>query len=73
MSPRPVPAVTANSVYLSSRQVRERFGGRGELWITRQIESNGFPKPVRFGTGRLLYWKLADVEQWEATQAQRVA
>ena len=75
MSPRLVPpaAVSGNTVYLSSHQIRARFGGRGELWVYRQIARNGFPKPVKFGSGRLNYWKLSEVEAWEAAQAQRVA
>jgi len=70
MSLRVTPAITSNVIYITSRQIRERFGGRGELWITRQIETNGFPKPVRFGNGRLLYWKLSEVEEWERSRAQ---
>jgi predicted DNA-binding transcriptional regulator AlpA len=73
MSPRPVPAITANSVYLSSRQVRERFGGRGPLWIPRAIKSKGFPKPVTFAGGRLYYWRKEEIEAWERDHAERAA
>ncbi len=73
MSPRLASPVTPSTVYLTSRQIRERFGGRGPLWIQRQIESRGFPKPFRLAGGRLLYWKKSEVEDWERGNAERAA
>lgn len=71
MSPRVIPPVTS-TIYLSSAQVRLKFGGRGPLWIARQIKENGFPKPYKFG-GRLLYWKASEIEAWENERAERAA
>jgi hypothetical protein len=75
MSPRSVPAARSGkpTVWTTHKQLRARYGERGELYIPRLIESAGFPKPYRFGSGRLLFWKLEEVEAWEAAQAQRVA
>lgn len=75
MSPRSIPAAKSGkpSIWTTHLQLRVRYGERSENYIPRLIEQKGFPKPYRFGGGRLLYWKLEEVEAWEAAQAQRVA
>jgi predicted DNA-binding transcriptional regulator AlpA len=60
----------AKTVFLTSVQVRARYGGRSAMWLPRLIAAGKFPKPTRLGGGRWLYWKLEDLEKWEAEQAR---
>ena len=56
--------------YLTSRQVRERYGKVSHMWIERRMrDASGFPQPVRLGGARR-FWRLTDLEKWEA---QRLA
>ena len=59
------------SIYLSTDQVRARFGGVSRMWVHRAIRRHGFPRPVKFGNrsvrGRAFYSRVA-VERWEANQ-----
>jgi predicted DNA-binding transcriptional regulator AlpA len=57
-------------VYLKTAQVRQRYGDASHMWIERRLASDKtFPRPVFFG--RMRYWKLSDLERWEAAQAKR--
>lgn len=67
-----VPPVTSSTFYLTSTQVRQRYGGRSRMWIPRLLAAGKFPAPARLGGGRLLYWKLSDLETWEAEQTRAV-
>lgn len=57
--------------FLSSNDVRARYGGRSQMWIHRKIkdENSGFPAPTYIG--RLRFWKLEDLEKWERDCAAR--
>lgn len=68
MTTRPVPPITANTVYLTSLQVRERLGGRSRAWLPRMVAAGRFPAPYRLGDGWFKYWKLEDIERWESEQ-----
>jgi predicted DNA-binding transcriptional regulator AlpA len=65
-------ATTAQSPYLSTEQVRARFGGVSRMWVARAIRAHGFPAPLKFGDrsqrGRAFY-SLAAIERWERIQA----
>ena len=53
-------------VYLTSTQLRARYGGRSHMWIERRLKADpNFPKPTTFGTGRLRFWDLDEVEAYE--------
>jgi predicted DNA-binding transcriptional regulator AlpA len=62
--------VSTDARYLTAGQIRERFGGKSDMWIFRHMRDHGFPKPVKFG-GRTSarHWRLLDVEQWERERA----
>jgi predicted DNA-binding transcriptional regulator AlpA len=60
---------TLISEYLTAAQVCARFGGASRMWLHRRLVNDGFPAPVRFG-GRFRYFKLSEIQQWEATKAQ---
>jgi hypothetical protein len=54
--------------YVSSKQLRTRYGGRSHMWIERLLKADpDFPKPIYIG--RLRFWKLPELETWERTKA----
>jgi predicted DNA-binding transcriptional regulator AlpA len=60
----------ANKSFLTSAQVRARYGNVSFMWIERRLaDDSAFPKPTKMG--RLRFWKLADLEAWERTQAAK--
>lgn len=59
-----------NKKYLSTKQVRERFGV-SHMWIERRMQDSGFPRPVKMG--RLRFYNLEQVEEWERAQAAKSA
>ena len=61
----------ANSlgVLLTSKQVRERYAVTQrtvERWLL--LDDFAFPKPLKFR--RKLYWRPADISEWEASRAR---
>jgi predicted DNA-binding transcriptional regulator AlpA len=50
--------------YLSTRQVRTRYGNVSDMWVWRRLRDSAFPKPT-FIAGRR-FWRLSDLEAWEA-------
>jgi hypothetical protein len=58
------------AVFLTTRQLRDRYGGVSHMWIERRLlDDPEFPKPVYFGIRR--FWKLAGLETWERTRAAK--
>jgi predicted DNA-binding transcriptional regulator AlpA len=58
-------------VYITTRQLRDRYGGVSHMWIERRMAADlGFPKPVYFGARRR-FWALADLEAWERATAAK--
>jgi predicted DNA-binding transcriptional regulator AlpA len=57
--------------FLSSAELRARYGGRSQMWIHRRLNdpNSSFPKPYRFGDGKYRYWKIAELEAWEKSCA----
>lgn len=56
------------TLYLSVRQVSERFGvNRASIWRWLKTDPT-FPKPLSLtpGTSR---WRLSELEEWERTKA----
>lgn len=54
-------------LYLTDKQVADRFGvSRPTVWRWVRSE-NGFPKPVTLSAG-CSRWRLSDIEAWEATR-----
>jgi predicted DNA-binding transcriptional regulator AlpA len=54
-------------VFLPARAVWERFGVTSmslHRWVNNQ--ALGFPAPIYIG--RFRYWKLSDIQAWEATR-----
>ncbi len=55
-----------SALYLTAGQVQARYGGVSHMWLLRKQQSEGFPAPVRFGAGRLRFWRIADLDRWDA-------
>lgn len=73
MSSRNTPAAAPSNAFLTSNQLRARWGGRSSMYLPRlQAKDPTFPKPIRFGGGRFLFWRLDEIERWESDQ-QRTA
>lgn len=54
-------------VFLSSRQVKERYGNASDMWLWRREneEASTFPRAVRIHGRR--FWKLSELENWESS------
>jgi len=62
--------VQSPEVYLKTRQVQARYGGCSHMFIERRLANDPtFPRPVFFGRHR--FWKLSELEKWEAAQVER--
>lgn len=61
----------SNTVYLTARQVCERYG-RSSIWVYRRVKNDPqFPRPI-FIAGQK-YFRLADLEAYENDPARQVA
>jgi predicted DNA-binding transcriptional regulator AlpA len=57
-----------SEVYLRTKQLRIRYGSVSHMWVERRLQDDpSFPRPVKMG--RLRFWKLSELEAWEAAQA----
>ena len=67
-----MPNTEPNS-YLSAKQTRHRFGGVSDMTLWRWINDPalGFPPPLRINGRR--FWKIADLERWEAVRKHQAA
>ena len=61
--------MSADTIYLSSTHVRARYGRCSHMWIERRLKDASFPAPVYFGRRR--FWRLADLDAWDAIQIKR--
>jgi hypothetical protein len=54
--------------FLSSSQVRHRYGDRSDMWLYRRSkDKSGFPQPIIINKRR--FWKLSDLVAWERKRA----
>ena len=67
-----MPDTEPNS-YLSAKQTRHRFGDVCDMTLWRWIKDPalGFPPPLRINGRR--FWKVADLERWEAVRMHEAA
>lgn len=55
------------STFLTGPQVQARYQkSHVSIWRWMKDEALGFPAPIKIN--RLNYWKLSDLEAWEAAQ-----
>jgi len=58
------------TTYLPAGAVRARYGVSDmSIWRWLRHEALGFPAPIRINHRR--FWKLADLEAWEASRATK--
>jgi hypothetical protein len=58
--------------YITSIQLRERYGHRSEMWVTRIMATDpNFPRPIKIG--RFRFWELAALEAYERSLIKRGA
>jgi len=51
--------------YLTTGQLRERYGGRSHMWVERKLKNDPrFPKPIKLG-GRWRFFDLDEIEAYE--------
>ena len=56
-------------VYITTRQLRHRYGGVSHMWIERRlVDDPEFPKPVYFGARR--FWALTLLKSGNAQELQ---
>jgi predicted DNA-binding transcriptional regulator AlpA len=58
-------SVQTGEMYITAPQLRERFGGRSDVWLWRLLrdERANFPKPIMLR--RYRYFRLSEIEAWE--------
>lgn len=62
----------ADKTFLTGPQVQARYGrSHVTLWRWVRDPALGFPQPMQIN--RLNYWRLSDLEAWEAAQAMQGA
>lgn len=62
---RPEPEA---AIYLRAPQVCERYGGVSFMWLARTLKRDpSFPRPVKLG--RLRFFKVSDLVEWERAAA----
>jgi hypothetical protein len=62
---RHVP-VPSDAIWINSVQVRNRYGGRSEMWLWRKLKNDpAFPKP-RYD-GRLMMFAVAELNAYDRT------
>lgn len=63
---------TTQAEFLTGPQVRKRYQkSHVTIWRWVRDPDLGFPKPIQIN--RLNYWRLADLEAWEAAQSGEAA
>lgn len=62
----------AEDIYLTSRQVKERYGGlsRTSLWRLLKAPEKQFPEPIQISAYKRL-WRLRDLEAWERANVRQ--
>jgi hypothetical protein len=66
-TPTPVPV---DAVWISAKQLLARYGGRSQMWLHRKLTGDAdFPKPTYFG--RLMFFKIAELQSYETEAAAR--
>lgn len=62
-----------DDVYLSSNQVRKRYGETSDMSFWRWLNNAkmNFPKPIFIQRRR--FWRLSDLVQWERQRAKDAA
>jgi predicted DNA-binding transcriptional regulator AlpA len=61
-----------DQVFLTSAQVRARYGGVSDMWIHRRILTDAeFPRPTYYGRRR--FWRIDELDAYDLKKARRSA
>jgi hypothetical protein len=62
-----------SEVFLTSRQVRERYGNVSAMWIWRRLNEpdSNFPKPTVIASRR--FWRECELIAWERSLGREAA
>ena len=64
-------AAPAGAVYITTAQLRQRYGNVSHMWVERKLKSDpDFPGPVTFGS-MFRFFRLADLEAYERACAAK--
>jgi predicted DNA-binding transcriptional regulator AlpA len=64
LGPHAAKPIPAGAVWMTAKQVCDRYGGRSEMWLWREIKDNpNFPKP-RFH-GRLRIFSVVEFDNYD--------
>jgi hypothetical protein len=70
LGPRKAVPIPPDAIWISAKQVCERYGGRSNMWLVRKLHNDSnFPKPTYFG--RLQFFRLATLETYDRTVIAR--
>ena len=60
-----MPARSVTKKFLTTAQLRERWGSCSHMFIERRLAGDpGFPQPIKLG-GRMRLWDVDEVEAYE--------
>ena len=64
LGPRQQFAVPPGAVWITAKQVCERYGGRSLMWLWRKLhDDESFPRATYFG--RIQFFGIAELEAYE--------
>ena len=64
LGPHKFVPVPADAVWMTTNQVRSRYGGRSSMWLYRKLRSDPkFPRPTYFG--RMQFFRVSELEAYE--------
>ncbi len=70
LGPRKAVPIPPDAIWISARQVCQRYGGRSNMWLVRKIQNDPkFPKPAYFG--RLQFFRVETLETYDRTVIAR--
>jgi hypothetical protein len=70
LGPHKAVPIPVDAIWITAKQVCQRYGGRSQMWLWRKIQSDSkFPKPTYFG--RLQFFRLETLEAYDLSVIAR--
>ena len=64
LGPRAAKLIPVDAVWMTSNQLRARYGGRSHMWIVRNLKNNpDFPRPSY--QGRMQIFSVAEFDAYD--------
>lgn len=68
LGPRQACPVPPGAVWITAKQVCDRYGGRSQMWLWRKLhDDSNFPRATYFG--RIQFFNVAELEGYERSCA----